>query len=66
MDGTPPPARPRVDEIQWFNFTVGRIGDYNGVAVVVSRTGYSGELGYEIFCHPRDADKAKSRHRTAW
>ncbi|MBK8158483.1 MAG: DUF1989 domain-containing protein [Rhodospirillaceae bacterium] len=50
-----PPARPRVDEIQWFHFTVGRIGDYNGVAVVVSRTGYSGELGYEIFCHPKDA-----------
>jgi len=23
--------------------------------VVVSRTGYSGELGYEIFCHPKDA-----------
>ena len=50
-----PPARPRVDEIQWFHFTVGRIGGYNGIAVVVSRTGYSGELGYEIFCHPKDA-----------
>jgi aminomethyltransferase len=50
-----PPARPRVDEIQWFHFTVGRIGDYNGIAVVVSRTGYSGELGYEVFCHPKDA-----------
>jgi aminomethyltransferase len=50
-----PPARPRVDEIQWFHFTVGRIGDYNGIPVVVSRTGYSGELGYEIFCHPKDA-----------
>jgi aminomethyltransferase len=50
-----PPARPRVDEIGWFHFTIGRIGDYNGVAVVVSRTGYSGELGYEIFCHPKDA-----------
>lgn len=50
-----PPARPRVDEIQWFHFTVGRIGDYNGISVVVSRTGYSGELGYEIFCHPKDA-----------
>jgi aminomethyltransferase len=23
--------------------------------VVVSRTGYTGELGYEIFCHPKDA-----------
>lgn len=52
-----PPARPKVDEIQWFHFTVGRIGDYNGIAVVVSRTGYSGELGYEIFCHPNDAPK---------
>lgn len=50
-----PPARPRVDEIQWFHFTIGRIGGYNGIAVVVSRTGYSGELGYEIFCHPKDA-----------
>jgi aminomethyltransferase len=50
-----PPARPRVDEIAWFHFTVGRIGDYNGPAVVVSRTGYTGELGYEVFCHPNDA-----------
>jgi aminomethyltransferase len=33
----------------WFRFTIGRIGD---VPVVVSRTGYSGELGYEIWCHP--------------
>jgi aminomethyltransferase len=24
--------------------------------VVLSRTGYSGELGYEVFCHPRDAE----------
>jgi len=23
--------------------------------VVISRTGYSGELGYEVFCHPKDA-----------
>ena len=50
-----PPARPAVTEIQWFNFTVGRIGDHNGIPVVVSRTGYTGELGYEIFCHPKDA-----------
>ncbi len=49
------PANARVDEIAWFNFTIGRIGDYNGIPVVVSRTGYTGELGYEIFCHPDDA-----------
>ena len=50
-----PPARPSVAEIQWFHFTIGRIGDHNGIPVVVSRTGYTGELGYEIFCHPKDA-----------
>ncbi|MBI1385528.1 MAG: DUF1989 domain-containing protein [Rhizobiales bacterium] len=50
-----PATRPRVDELGWFHFTVGRIGDYSGPAVVVSRTGYTGELGYEVFCHPKDA-----------
>ena len=50
------PANPRVDEINWFRFTVGRIGDHNGVPVVVSRTGYTGELGYEVWCHPRHAE----------
>ena len=50
-----PPARPSLTEIQWFHFTIGRIGDHNGIPVVVSRTGYTGELGYEIFCHPKDA-----------
>ena len=29
---------------------------YDGVPIVVSRTGYTGELGYEIFCHPSDAE----------
>ncbi len=51
------PANPRVDEINWFRFTVGRIGDHNGVPVVVSRTGYTGELGYEVWCHPRHAEE---------
>ncbi len=51
-----PPARPAVAELEWFRFTVGRIGDYHGPAVVVSRTGYTGELGYEVFCHPSDAE----------
>ena len=34
---------------------MGRIGGFEGPPVVVSRTGYTGELGYEIFCHPKDA-----------
>ncbi len=41
-------------ELKWFRFCVGRIGDYDGIPVVVSRTGYSGELGYEVWCHPSD------------
>jgi len=49
------PTQPTVDELGWFRFAVGRIGDFHGASVVVSRTGYSGELGYEVFCHPKDA-----------
>ncbi len=50
-----PPTQPALDELGWFRFTIGRIGDFDGAPVVVSRTGYSGELGYEIWCHPKDA-----------
>ena len=49
------PARPAIGELEWFRFTPARIGHFEGAPVVVSRTGYTGELGYEIFCHPRDA-----------
>lgn len=51
-----PPAQATVEELEWFRLTIGRLGDFHGPAVVVSRTGYSGELGYEIFCHPKDAE----------
>ncbi len=51
-----PPARTALEELKWFHLTVGRIGGFEGAPVVVSRTGYTGELGYEIFCHPRDAE----------
>ena len=50
-----PPGRPTLDELGWFRFTVGRIGGFQGIPVVVSRTGYTGELGFELFCHPKDA-----------
>jgi aminomethyltransferase len=49
------PRQPTIGELEWFRFTVGRIGGFEGTPVVVSRTGYTGELGYEIFCHPKDA-----------
>jgi aminomethyltransferase len=50
-----PDAQPNLDELKWFRFLIGRIGAYDGTPVIVSRTGYSGELGYEVFCHPSDA-----------
>jgi aminomethyltransferase len=46
-----PPAVAALANLKWFRFSVGRIDE---VPVVVSRTGYTGELGYEIWCHPRD------------
>ena len=50
------PAQTALAELQWFRFCVARIGHFEGAPVVVSRTGYTGELGYEIFCHPKDAN----------
>ena len=50
-----PPSQPSVTELKWFRFTIGRIGAPSGPAVVVSRTGYTGELGFEVWCHPKDA-----------
>lgn len=49
------PHQPKFEQLEWFRFTPARIGDHDGVPVVVSRTGYTGELGYEIFCHPKHA-----------
>ena len=49
------PDHPSVDDLKWFNFTISRIGDHKGAPLMVSRTGYTGELGYELYCHPKDA-----------
>ncbi len=49
-----PPTHPSLEELRWFRFLVGRIGTYDGIPIVVSRTGYTGELGYEVWCHPSD------------
>ena len=50
------PVQPTIEELGWFRFTIARVRDLHGAAVVISRTGYTGELGYEIFCHPKDAE----------
>ena len=52
-----PPTQPKISELQWFRFTICRIKELSGIPLLVSRTGYTGELGYEIWCHPSDAPK---------
>ncbi|MEP6972882.1 MAG: DUF1989 domain-containing protein [Actinomycetota bacterium] len=49
-----PPAQPTLEELTWFRFCVARIGTVDGIPIVISRTGYTGELGYEVWCHPND------------
>ncbi len=51
------PAQPSISELQWFRFSICRIEDLNGIPLIISRTGYTGELGYEIWCNPSDAPK---------
>lgn len=50
-----PGTQPQLEKLGWFRFLVGRLDDHNGMPLMVSRTGYTGELGYEIWCQPRDA-----------
>lgn len=49
------PAHPALENIKWFGFTVARIGDTTGPMFLLCRSGFTGELGYEIFC---DRDNA--------
>ncbi|MDG2428223.1 MAG: DUF1989 domain-containing protein [Acidimicrobiales bacterium] len=49
------PDQANISELGWFRLSIGRIGDEHGIPIVVSRTGYTGELGFEVFCHPTDA-----------
>ena len=52
-----PPTQPSISELQWFRFTICRVKELSGIPLIVSRTGFTGELGYEIWCHPNDAPK---------
>ncbi len=49
------PTQTPFSELKWFRFAVARMGGPQGLPLIASRTGYSGELGYELFCHPKDA-----------
>jgi aminomethyltransferase len=48
------PHNPEFDQLGWFRFTPARLNTESGTAFVLSRTGYTGELGYEVMCHPKD------------
>ena len=49
-------SQPTVETLKWFHFTIGRLGGPAGKPVMISRTGYTGELGYEVWCHPDDSE----------
>ena len=52
-----PPIQPNITELEWFRFSIARIDHETGTPIIISRTGYTGELGYEIWCHPKDANE---------
>ena len=49
------PHVPALEALKWFGVTVGRLRDREGASFMLSRTGYTGELGYELFCAKSDA-----------
>lgn len=51
------PHNPSFDQIEWFRFSPARLRDESGTPFVISRTGYTGELGYEVMCHPKDCEE---------
>ena len=51
------PHNPEFDQVGWFRSTPARLNNESGTPFVLSRTGYTGELGYEIFCHPKDCEE---------
>jgi len=50
-----PPTQPSFGSLGWFRFAIGRTEGPAGLPLIISRTGYTGELGYELWCHPADA-----------
>ena len=50
-----PDTQPSIKDLEWFRLTIARINSVTGIPIMISRTGYTGELGFEIWCHPKDA-----------
>ena len=51
-----------LDNLGYFRFAAATV---SGIPVVISRTGYTGELGYELFVHPRHGADLWQRLMTA-
>lgn len=49
------PSQTDVQQLRWFGSTIARLHDREGEAFQLTRSGYTGELGYEIFCHEKSA-----------
>ncbi|MEP3330735.1 DUF1989 domain-containing protein [Sedimentitalea sp.] len=49
------PTRPSLENIKWFGFTIARLHDRDGPMFMLCRSGFTGELGYELFCDRADA-----------
>jgi len=49
------PTVPALDQLRWFGATMARLQDRSGAPFMLTRSGYTGELGYEIFCAKADA-----------
>ena len=50
-----------LDQLRYFRFATGSVAK---VPALVSRTGYTGELGYELFIHPSDGEALWERLMT--
>ncbi len=49
------PTVPSLEHLKWFGVTVARLNDRDGIPFMLARSGYTGELGYELFCASTDA-----------
>ncbi|MCV3272161.1 DUF1989 domain-containing protein [Roseobacter sinensis] len=49
------PHVPNLDQLNWFGATVARVAHREGAPFFLTRSGYTGELGYELFCSKEDA-----------
>ncbi|MTI01987.1 DUF1989 domain-containing protein [Roseibium sp. RKSG952] len=49
------PHVPSLEDMKWFGVTIARLNNREGAPFMLSRSGYTGELGYEIFCSKSDA-----------